>query len=984
MANRVLRKRFSDTELQDIQAKVSERAAVPTVWRSKLNRLLTESPRPALRSLRALLAEGDRINYPLSELHSLRKCVTKANDWVDSANTFIVRKPTRKRPRKSRGRSSAADSTASVAGDDGLERPERTLDDLYALLKEVENLGFDCPEIASLKGVATEAEETRAKARTLLDSAVLPRGRDSYVHECERLIVFGSNLNVLIDELLEVEKIVLREQLLKELEDDVDDDTITLEDVRQYVSRARSCNLSPENSNMKHLETLLRAGEAWEARAKALMEKPQRTLEELDEFAKPKKSGVPVDPELLEHILQVRYKAKEIEKQAKSWLTPEAGAAKPKVPDVMKLVSRAEKEFNIPAILDLKRTVDFAHDLESRCEAVLKGRYQHTEEGDIFNTMLQWRKYAKEHLTMFYLTHFEKLDKQLSVHFRWLEGLPWYCKQHGEAHGQPILDDVVESTRPEDDLPPSDEYFTCICTNPVRPPAPGTVSDAVQCDHCFARFHGVCAANGGSCPFCDHHHWNGAIHKERSWHFCYLPTILLHAPDITRGYSEEWKQLEIIVHRVDRLSAVIGQFLSFASQPTNQRQEYIPQVRHYMRKLYKIQFAVSPNPEVSFGLDLAGLHRILAGQPQVPVRMKKRRRPKFVFGQDIDKDWLDGTRCICRGRTTYLLNYPTVECELCGKLYHAGCVFYPLDHPAGWTYPFSEVRVRYVENPNPEPEVFVDTKEMLDTFSKDIILMKLPQPYTQTLFVELMRFTPGQPDNVAANGIPTPRMPGPSNTQQSSSPFAHTFSRTDSTFVHWALRERTSSIIFSPWSPTSALGKPVEQCRGICCTAYRENAPWSGAAKVPRRYTSQTSRKRKYPDDPASMPDERLVPPAPVSRSPKRHHAAHTPQPSASRANQGLSPSLAMMLSPSPVDIRSPPRQPSGSYASRGMVPSPTSSRMPDDRPPNPPHGQRRVKLVYTDVNVRPDGHSRGHGDERWAPGPAAPLDGRSPQGSRR
>jgi len=155
--------------------------------------------------------------------------------------------------------------------------------------------------------------------------------------------------------------------------------------------------------------------------------------------------------------------------------------------------------------------------------------------------------------------------------------------------------------------------------------------------------------------------------------------MLMHASDITKFYSEDWKQLDVIVHRVDRLTSVIGQFLSFASQPGNQRKEYLPQVRHYMRKLFKIQFAVSPNPEVSFGLDLAGLHRILAELP-VTVRTKKRRRPKFTFGQDVDQDWLDGTRCICRGRTPYLLNYPKVACELCNKFYHGSCVFFSVDN----------------------------------------------------------------------------------------------------------------------------------------------------------------------------------------------------------------------------------------------------------------------------------------------------------------
>ena len=41
--SRVLRKRFSDTELQDIQAKVSERAAVPGIWRNKLTKLLDDN-----------------------------------------------------------------------------------------------------------------------------------------------------------------------------------------------------------------------------------------------------------------------------------------------------------------------------------------------------------------------------------------------------------------------------------------------------------------------------------------------------------------------------------------------------------------------------------------------------------------------------------------------------------------------------------------------------------------------------------------------------------------------------------------------------------------------------------------------------------------------------------------------------------------------------------------------------------------------------
>ncbi|KAI9000697.1 PLU-1-like protein-domain-containing protein [Trametes punicea] len=1039
-ANHILRKRFSDTELQDIQAKVSERAAVPRVWRAKLKKLLDDSSRPPLKGLKALFTEGERIQYPLPELNSLRKCVGKANEWLEAANAILIRKPTRKRTRKSRGRSSTAEPGLSTGiGDEIIDKPDRTLDDLYALLSEVENLGFDAPEIGQLRQIAGEAEDTKRKARALLEAAkTTPRDREGFVTECERLILHAQTLNVLVDEIVEVEKIVLREQLIKELEEALDDDTLTLDEVRQLMTRAHACNLPPANPYMKRLEALLHAGMDWEEKAKKLLDKPQRTLEDLEEFVKPRRSGMPVDPDLLERILDLRKKGKDMEKQAKIWLLAEPGVPKPKVQDVVRLVAEHDKDFDIPAVQDLKRTVDFAQDLEARCEAVMRGIYNPQDEPDIFHTMLQWRTYAMEHLTMFSLPNLEVLDKQLNAHFRWLESLPWYCRQHQEAHGQPILDDVVESTRPEDDLPPNDEYFTCICTTPVRPPAHGTVSDAVQCDHCFARFHGVCAANGGSCPFCDHHHWNGTIHKERSWHFAYLTPLLLGAPDVTKNYSEEWKQLEIMVHRVERLCGVVGQFLGFVMQQPNQRVEYIPQVRHYMRKLYKIQFNIGPTPDVNLGLDLASLHRILAGQP-IPTRMKKRRRPKFVFGQDIDKDWLDGTRCICRGRTNYLLGYPKVECEICQKFYHGGCVFYPAENTApnprfvcplccvrkNRMYPYSEVRVKHVDTK--EPDLYVDTKEMLDTFSKDIIYMRLPPPYTQTLFVDLIRFTPGQPDNVAANGSGAPPPPsrngaGPANAPaplplaNGSSPHPRSMHPQPHPHPHSHHHHHhhphphphgagpappppvpydmahgplpSGQIPPPPWAATSRWSSAAAAAAPPGARAMPLMPPGSEPLLSPLTTPPQAPRKRKYPDDvPPGPPEERLAP-APPIRSPKRHQSTQsTPQPPAPpRTNSGMSPSLAMMLAQPPPDPRSPSRQPAGpatySRGPPGMIPpSPVSvgrAPGPEEGMPSPSgshHSVRKVKLTFPG-NGAPN--SRGE-EERW--GPHLPHDNRSPSG---
>jgi histone demethylase JARID1 len=98
--------------------------------------------------------------------------------------------------------------------------------------------------------------------------------------------------------------------------------------------------------------------------------------------------------------MSARTKAKDIEKQAKAWLSHEAGALKPRAQDDMKLITRAESAFSIPAVLDLRRTTEIAADLETRCDGVLKNKYAHPDEGDIFDTMNKWSTYAREHLSM--------------------------------------------------------------------------------------------------------------------------------------------------------------------------------------------------------------------------------------------------------------------------------------------------------------------------------------------------------------------------------------------------------------------------------------------------------------------------------------------------------------------------------------------------------------------------------------------------------
>lgn len=723
VSTRVLRKRFSDEQLEDVFSKVVERASIPTDWQAKLQRTLQESSRPNLRVLRALLAEGERVSFHLPELLSLRKCVQRANEWVEVATSFTTRKQANKRVRRpAKGRASGVEKGDYM--DDFMERPERGLTDVYALLDEVELLGFDCPEIEQLRRIAQTAEEFRKKARVTIDESATLDDRDVNVDELETQITLGNGLNMHLEELDEMKRVFMRCRLVRDLEQ-LEDGSVTLDDIRQLLNRAKVCRLPPDSSIVQALVDKQRIGDEWCQKVTAILALPQKPLLELDELANVE-TPIPVDPNLLASLTSVRNTARGFERQAKFMLAPEPGTVLPRPKDALDVAQNAEKSFIIPIIEELRRSAQFAQDLEDKCEAILMKRFKHQGEGTPFTVFRKWVSYAHAHLAHFRLSNFEKLDRQLIAHSQWIERLPWYCAEHKAVHSEAILRDIRDCTNPEDDQPTTDEFISCICDRQVRPPPPGEVSDAVQCDHCYARFHGACAANGGSCPFCDHHHWNGSIHKERNWHFCFLPTMLVTAPDITKFYSTSWKELEYIVSRVDRLCVSIGSFLSFASQLGNQRYEYIPQVRHYMRKLFRIQFAVSPNPDVSYGLDLAGLHRMLATKPR-PQPQKKKKRLRIMFQQDVaNPDPQDGTQCICRGT----IRHPgRVQCIFCSRWHHESCVRLPSTATAvarsaffcpacaikkSRAYPYAEVRVRcFGESPSTRARLWLTTASQI-------------------------------------------------------------------------------------------------------------------------------------------------------------------------------------------------------------------------------------------------------------------------------
>jgi histone demethylase JARID1 len=617
-SDRTLRMRFSDDRLTTILARVADKHSSPSLWRTKFSKLLSDTPRPPLKAMRTLLAEGEHLGIHLPELADLKAFVTRANTWITQASAITTRKTQiRKRARKSIGQESA-------------EADPHPLEDALSLLEEVKVLGFDAPEISLLKSIVSQAEDLKSRTITVLQD--ISNGPD--LQECENILLEGSSLTIRIDELKELDRLVKRLQLMREL-GHLDEDALTLDHIHELLLRAKACEVPSDHTYMKELTRRAVHGEKWRENALHVLSLPIQDLHDLDNVASPP-VWVPIVPELLDEIDSCRHQAKVYERQAKELVS------NVNIAEVLSLVKRAMRDYHIEAIADLSKLAEEAATIENACEQIYKHLYQVDSQRPLFEQLRSWRTRVEEELMIFEMPYFRDIDRQLAEHDAWLPTLPWFNASHPAMQGDRIFNDVLENTRIDDDLPPLDPTCTCICPRPVQTiiePRSSELPEAVQCDHCAAKFHASCIE--GSCPFCDHHHWNGSISKPRQFNLHDLIPIARAAPELTRDYSLVWKHLDTIITRCIRLSKAFDTFLS--KVPTTETgvtsPAIIAQLRHYMRKLYKIQFNIKPRPDLPpYGLSLAHLHRMLA--PPVPLATtslelvpKKRlnKRPKFVF-----------------------------------------------------------------------------------------------------------------------------------------------------------------------------------------------------------------------------------------------------------------------------------------------------------------------------------------------------------------
>jgi [histone H3]-trimethyl-L-lysine4 demethylase len=304
--NHELQYRLTNSELEAVVQKVMDTAKTPDVWHEKLDTFLDEGPKPTLRSLRAIVAEGEKIDatWPLPELHDLKTFVTKCNAWVEEATSYIARKPNR---RKSESRYRGPEEGKKKATEkNNLRNPEN----VKRLLQAAEDLSFECPELDKLQERYDNINEFQRRARTALN---LPHASGP---DLEALIEEGHDLDMDLPEMSSLEKQARTVQWFAEAQGQSEKmghgTSLSLDEVKEFIERGKSLDIADNNEFMNYFRNQVEQGEFWESKAQQVMSVENVNFQQLDALFK-QASRLPVSRTTLSQIDEMLKKQREAE-----------------------------------------------------------------------------------------------------------------------------------------------------------------------------------------------------------------------------------------------------------------------------------------------------------------------------------------------------------------------------------------------------------------------------------------------------------------------------------------------------------------------------------------------------------------------------------------------------------------------------------------------------------------------------------------------
>ena len=350
-AKRTLRKRYSEAQLEEIYEIVHNRAAQPRNWRTRLDHLL-EQARPPLKSMRALLHEGERIPHTIPEVQDLRALVDRANLWIEKVTTLFTRKSAGRKKRRQTGPE---------------EDTDRSAETLQVLLAEANKLAFESPEILSLRQILLSIESFKSEAESIMATP----DDDLDYEKCKTALILGQGLNIDLPEIATLQITVNRLEWFKKIDEEVDDRALQYEDVLALLEEAEECQIPSTHSTIVELRKREAAGKEWTDQVEVLLSSASIKIEDI--------TGMIDGKELVPTSVAKMRELEGIRKQALTWQATAqtqfegngTSNAATRLCKAVKTASGPLSRIHIPEVRELQKELEFHESWQQEVAAVL-------------------------------------------------------------------------------------------------------------------------------------------------------------------------------------------------------------------------------------------------------------------------------------------------------------------------------------------------------------------------------------------------------------------------------------------------------------------------------------------------------------------------------------------------------------------------------------------------------------------------------------
>ncbi|KAI7560203.1 PLU-1-domain-containing protein, partial [Hortaea werneckii] len=302
--------RMTDDVLVSTVKKVVDKATIPEAWAAKVDSELDDNPRPSLKHLRTLLTEGEKIQHDLPQLADLRRFVERCNEWVEEATNYITRKQQSRRKSEKGWRKGMAKQAELEERDKEL----RKVDNIRKLLSSADEIGFECPEITTLRERAESIADFQRDADAALNNI-----RSNTTTDFEELLERGKEFHVDIPEIGNLERVVKRLQWddmakSKKPNSDTRRQEQTLKQIDNFIEEGLAIGVPDTNPDLIFFREHKAQAELWEQKAKELMAAEQVHYQQLDSLST-QAATLPVSAETLAAVDGILKKQREVQER---------------------------------------------------------------------------------------------------------------------------------------------------------------------------------------------------------------------------------------------------------------------------------------------------------------------------------------------------------------------------------------------------------------------------------------------------------------------------------------------------------------------------------------------------------------------------------------------------------------------------------------------------------------------------------------------